>query len=291
MKGKFAARAMMTAGLALGAGLVIYGGWRLAEGDRKPAAQTQAAAPALSEAVVAARPISRGQRIAAEDLRTIRIAGPAPAGVLNAPTAAVGRIAAVDHAANQFVLSDSLTDGGGQAGLATLVPAGHRAIGIDVNEEIAVAHHLKPGDLVDVQVVLPAGVVRPTGDGPDASESRTLLQNIRILSITSGQSGDDATPAGARPGRTLTVAMTPEQVSTFALARAVGRYYLALRNPTDQAVTPAALARVSDLRGGAQAPATASQRPAAAPRARTAPAPIELVVGGRREWLRPGGAP
>lgn len=291
MKSSLIARSMIGAGIALGGALVMYGAWRMTRDDAAPPSPAPAAvdtAPS-AQAVVAARPIKRGQTISAADLGVIRIAGAAPAGVLPAPGIAVGRIAIVDYAPNQFVLASGVATNPGQAGLAALVPPGYRAISTDVTEEIAVANHLRPGDIVDIQIVLPASVIRPAGTGPDASEARTLLENIRVLAIGSGDVADPNAPAGGRVGRTLTLAMTPAQVSEFALARSLGRFYLTLRNPAD--LTPGAgVARVSDLRGGVSG-APVVRRQTYAPRPRPAAPSIELIVAGQREVLRPGGAP
>lgn len=285
---------LIMSGVLLGLLLIGYGLFRMTAGDRAPAK-----APAKVESVqvlTAARPIGRGQVIAPQDLKTTAVLGAPPAGALTGPAEAVGKVATADIQAQQLVLSSLVSSDPAAAGLALLVPVGQRVISIDTTDEIAVAGFLRPGDLVDIELVLPGDAIASRSGGGDLSESRTLLQNIQVMTVGPSLSGQaaDASPTGAAAARaaaneakTLTLAMTPEQVTQFMLARRLGRFYLSLRNPRDQAVSPPTRARVATIRG-APTP-TAPQAPrAAAPRRRAAPRPIELVVGGQRQVIYPG---
>src|SRR3546814_11871974 len=85
--------------------------------------------------------------------------------------------------------------------------------------------------------------------------------------------GESATPA-----RTVTLALRPDQLSAFTLARSLGAIYLALRNPADAAMPGPARAMLRDIRPGDTAPPTRiayRPTPAAAPRRA-----VEIVIGG-----------
>jgi pilus assembly protein CpaB len=298
MKRTTRAQMLVATGAVLAIALIVYGAWRITASDHKPATPvaTTSAQAGATQTVVAARPIYRGQTIVAADLGVLAVTGEAPAGAIKAIDGAVGKTAAVDIPQNQLVLASSLTGGAGGAGLAPLVPAGMRAISMDVTTEIAVANFVKPGDHVDVEIFLPKSVVNPQSQGADASEASGLLRNVLVLAVgpqtTAEPTEEDKKKspedqAAARDNRTITVAMTPEQVSKFVLARGLGRFYLTLRNPTDMDPGPASRAQLASIRGGAMArPVGAGgpvRRAAAAPRQ-----PIEVVVEGRREVIYPG---
>lgn len=178
--------------------------------------------------------------------------------------------------------------------LASLVPLGYRAISVQTTDEIAVSNLLQPGDVVDVQLVLGDAVLGrgANGAGPDRSEARTLLQAVRVVSVGAvTEPADRGERAGGRPiqARTMTLAMTPEQVNRFTLARSLGSFYLALRNPAEPETPQLAVATMPDLRGGGRA--SAAERPyrrAVRPApARPASEGVELVVAGERQVIFP----
>lgn len=297
MKRTTKAQMLVAGGAVLALALIVYGAWRItASGPRAtPGAATPAVQAGAVQAVVAAKPIYRGQTITAADLGVLAVTGEAPAGAIREISGAVGKAATVDIPQNQLVLTSSLTGGAAGAGLAPLVPAGMRAISMDVTAEIAVANFIRPGDHVDVEIFLPRGVVNPAAQGPDPSEASGLLRNILVLAVgpqTSAQPQDDAKSpdeqAQARENRTVTVAMTPEQVSKFVLARGLGRFYLTLRNPTDMDPGSAGRAQLASIRGGAMAATPVANAPRPVRRAAAPRQPIEVVVEGRREVIYPG---
>lgn len=263
MRAAVRARIGIAAGLGLGALLLIYGVSRLA-GEAQPAPPAPAA-QAVSHILVAARPIARGQTLSAGDLSTLAVQGEQPVGAVISQADAVGRVAVVDLAERQILTTTALSSNAADAGLSLMVKPGFRAITLDANDEIAVGSFLRPGDRVDVEVVTPPR----TGSG--LGEARSWLQNVEVLAIGGALApGQDASAQGPVAARTVTLAMTPAQVSRFVLGRSAGRFYLVLRNPGD-AAQPAPITRVA-ARGARPVP----------------PAAIEVVSGGRRQVLYPG---
>lgn len=288
---KAGGRLLMLSGGLLGAGLILYGVWRYSAGPVDTTARIAAPSQPVSQVVTAARPLVRGQLVAAADLKSTPILGAPPPGALTAPAQAAGKIAVVDIQAQQLILNSLISADAGAAGLAMLVPAGLRAISIDTTDDIAVGGFVRPGDVVDVEIVLPEDVVAGAASGPNRGESRMLLQNIRVLTVgpTLGQPSDkDADGKERARARALTLVMTPPQIAPFMLARKLGQFYLLLRNPQDRSVVADGRAVLASLRGGAAPPAMPRLITPVAARVRsTAPRAIELIVGGRRQLIYP----
>ena len=280
-------------GAITGLGLITVGVMRLNDRATPQAAATQPEMK-LSRLVTAAKPIERGQLIKASDLKATLVFGAPPPHSIVTPTQAVGRIATVDIQPQQLILNSLISSDPSAAGLAMLVPVGQRVISIDTSDEIAVGGFLRPGDSVDIEIVLPNETFGGT-TGPDRSEAHTLLQNVKVLTVgpslseAEPKSKDDAAKA-AQQRRSLTLAMAPEQLGQFTLARKIGRFYLVLRNPKDDAVVPQGRTVLAGLRGGQSAPADAVSYATPAPRRQPAPAPrpVELIVGGERQIIYPG---
>lgn len=294
VNGRPTGAALIALGAVTGLGLITVGVMRLNE--RASVQQAAAAQPdmKLSRLVTAAKPIERGQLIKASDLKATLVFGPPPPRSIVTPSHAVGRIATVDIQPQQLILSSLISADPSAAGLAMLVPVGQRVISIDTTDEIAVGGFLRPGDGVDIEIVLPNEAFGGTS-GADRSEAHTLLQNVKVLTV--GPSLSEAEPKSkdeaskiAQQRRSLTLAMLPEQLGLFTLARKIGRFYLVLRNPADDAVVPAGRTVLAGLRGGAPAPREAVSQSYAAPRARPVQQarPVELIVGGERQIIYPG---
>jgi pilus assembly protein CpaB len=257
-------------------------------------------APPVMVLAQATRPIKTGETITAA---MIRNAAGDPARFPFAATAAevVGKVATRDIAARALVARDAV---GMESKLAIRVPMGMRAVSIDTTAEIAVAGLVRPGDRVDVQVVYPGADAISGARGSGRSRVQALLQMVQVLAVgevvvgaqqASGVDGALASPPPPPPppARTVTLALSPEQVSTLSLAKSTGALTLSLRNPSDDARV--AVAMVASA-GPDPAPQPVLPRiaaaPAPAPRAapRTAPHAIELVVGDRRETIYSGSA-
>jgi pilus assembly protein CpaB len=116
---------------------------------------------------------------------------------------------------------------GSGLGLAPLIPPGMRAMAVRVNDVVGVAGFLLPGMRVDVLV---------TGRPPGRSDAftRTVLQNITVLSAgqtieTDGKSQSINTPV-------VTLLVSPSEAEVLTLANSEGHIQLVLRNSSDQRV-------------------------------------------------------
>jgi pilus assembly protein CpaB len=333
-------RLAVNAGFAGAAIFAAYGGYRALTVAPPPPPASPVAdappAPVYATVMATAAPVGRGEMLDPGKLRPLNLAADsAPAGAIRRPEEALGRVALTDIPAGQILFASSVSADPAQAGLAVLVPPGRRAVALRIADDIAVSNLVRPGDAVDVLLVLrgstvaagggaarvtflggaslpvpggglpgtPAGSPAPGGEG-DASETRMLLQNVRVLTVgdsvaarPEGAARDPQAPLHAEGAHTLTLALTPEQTERLTLARSVGTYGLALRNPKDAAEEPVRTITIQELRGIA-AQTTPASVPVAAALPLPAPGgetrrPIELIVGSEHRTIYsiPAGRP
>ncbi len=119
------------------------------------------------------------------------------------------------------VIEKKLGPKGTPPGLVANIPKGMRAFAIDVTEQSGVSGFILPGHRVDV-------IRYEQENGTSRAES--ILQNILVLA-----SGQVFTRAEERSltNRTVTLAVTPEQVDVLVSARAKGSLSLSLRGVND----------------------------------------------------------
>jgi pilus assembly protein CpaB len=230
-------------------------------------APAMVAAPAPSVAViVAARDLEAGRALAAADL-AVSMQPAMPAGAFANATALIGRVPVA-----RIPAGGALTEGLFASGFTASIAPGERAVAIHVDENNAVSNLVKPGDAVDVFVVLKRDSAAD-GEIP-ASHARLLLSKVRVLGFGDSTIGsNDATganlPGRASAARTAVLGVRVEDIDALTLAENSGRLMLALRNPADGDSAPALaatknqspLARaaagvsLATLNGGVAAPA------------------------------------
>lgn len=294
------AKLTMAVGLTAASAFLMLGIREMRDGAAM--ARQQGAAPVAAKAPVptallvqAARPIRIGETITAAMVRNA-VGDPARFPLAASAAEVVGKVATRDIAAKALIPRDAV---GMESKLAIRVPMGMRAVSIDTTAEIAVAGLVRPGDRVDVQVVYPGADALSGARGTGRSRAQALLQMVQVLAVgdivvgTPPQEGAAPPP----PARTVTLALTPDQVSTLSLAKSTGGLTLSLRNPADSAQVAVAVA-ASSLPEPVQTvvapmvmPRAAAPVAIAAPKPRPAPHAIELVVGDRRETIYSGSAP
>ena len=219
--------------------------------DRPPqVAQVEPAASRLVSVLTARQSIKRGQRVTRASFSEVRMEPPLPPGAIRANSTMVDGVALNDIAKGQIVLESSLLMGeDARPGLSILVPEGLRAVALRVNDEVSVGNFVRPNDRVDIYLVLPSDrVARARGQDirqGDHTESRLLLQNVLILST--GESLASLDGQNALRMKNITVAVSPEDALTLAIAKDVGEFYLALRNSADNAVVKRDWVHLEDL--------------------------------------------
>jgi len=154
----------------------------------------------------------------------------------------VGTVALVSIRKDEQVTRNKLTEPSIRTGLAPQVTPGKRAITVPVNDFTGVGKLIKPGDRVDLIVVL------EMGGGKENKLAKTLLQDVVILAV--GRNVTNNIPrlvereGGKEKVRSLTedfsfnsvtLEVDPAQAQTIALVSANGDgvLTLALRNNDD----------------------------------------------------------
>jgi pilus assembly protein CpaB len=210
--------------------------------------------------VVAAQPLALGATLSRENVKLRRVPeGLFPAGAFSRVEDVLERPVISAIQADEPVVEARIAAHGSGVGLAPLIPDGMRAISVRVNDVVGVAGFILPGMRVDVLV---------TGKPPDRAETvtRTVLQNVTVLSAGQTLQTDGKNPAINTPVVTLLV--TPGDAEALTLSNAEGHVQLVLRNTADRQVTGTRGRQLHELYGGVAVP----DRPAAAPKRYPPPA-------------------
>jgi pilus assembly protein CpaB len=248
----FAAAAMILAGLA---GLGAYVWLEQVETDLREEMRGTNRAQSV---VVANEDIPAGTAISAESVRLVSFPTEAiPEGVFDDASRVSGRIVVAPLRRNEPVLEPKLapvevTHGG----IAALTGRDKRAMAVRVDEVVAVAGFIQPGDRVDVLATL------HTDEEASRPITKIIVENVPVLAT--GERATDASkvaPGGNEDGpRVMTLEVSPPEAERLALASSEGRIHLVLRHPLNGAKAGTDGATVEGLLGrrrGAEAPAPA----------------------------------
>jgi len=201
-----------------------------------------------TQILVAGHTMELGTLIRDSDLRMADFSGTLPHGALLHKEDVVGRgvISAIYE--GEPILENRLAAKGAGAGLAATIPAGMRAVAVRVNEVVGVSGFVVPGMRVDVLI---AGNP-PSAKGDVGTVSKTLLQNIEVLSA--GQNFQKDSEGKAVQVQVVNLLVTPEQAEVLALASNETRIQLVLRNPLDTQTTKTTGVAMASLFSGAVRP-------------------------------------
>src|SRR5688572_8288382 len=117
-----------------------------------------------------------------------------------------------------------------------MLAAGNRAITINVDDLNSIAQMVRPGNLVDLFLILP-DMSDQTGNN---QQIVLLLQRLKVLATgqaVRGSAAEDArpgAPAGASRYTTFTFEVSPDQAARIALAQQLGTFRAVLRSEPDQ---------------------------------------------------------
>jgi pilus assembly protein CpaB len=202
--------------LAVVCGLgAMYGTSQLLSKDRNKR-------PVKEEMLVAVRALKIDEPLKPELFKTVSVPKEnVPVGSFKAHKDLVDRLVQIPILADEPVIEAKLAPKGTTAGLVSRIPKGMRAFAIDINETTGVSGFVLPGNRIDIIQGKPS---------PGHSQAELVLQNVLVLAA--GQ-------MFTRPedksilARTITLAVTPEQVETLVAARVKGPLTLSLRGVND----------------------------------------------------------
>jgi pilus assembly protein CpaB len=251
-----------------------------------------AARPSATTSVVAAKTdIKLGTVLTLNDISSIQIAGAVPKGAIQDKdkNSVVGRGVISELFEGEPIIDDRLS-GGKNGGLAAAIPLGMRACAVKVDEVVGVSGFATPGMRVDVLITgIPPGAPQNSTKG---SESRTLLQNIDVLSAGAEYQKDKDNPDKPKQVQVVNLLVTPDQAETLSLATNQVSIRLVLRNPLDTKIAQVAGTTTANLFVDPNA-SPAKRKPGAA-RKKVAPQTFSIdVMNGSKEseekFASPGG--
>ena len=193
--------------------------------------QAAKAAPTTVQIVLATRDIEVGTVLKEEDVKLADWPGAVPTGAAAKTQDIVGRGVITPIFAKEPIIESRIAPKGAGGGLAAMIPPGMRAVPVRVNEVVGVAGFVVPGMRVDVVI----SGQRPNGDASLGTLTRTLLQNLEVLSAgTDFKKDPEGKPVQVQ---VINLLVTPEQAELLSLASTQTQIQLVLRNPLDRDVT------------------------------------------------------
>ncbi len=206
--------------------------------NAEKAAQAQAAPQTL--AVIALRPLAAYQPIPRDSIVLAPVAVPPTSEYFNNVDRVAGQIPLTDIDTGAPVTQRYFSEGNA---LARIIPAGHQALALEINEVVATGGFLRPGDRVDVLVYLRGG------GGVEQPQARVLLPQARVLAyeeriidrpqgLKEEQGGPDQS---RRRVRTAVLAVPEKETTRVMLGASLGDIRLSLR---PQSLQPSADAAV-----------------------------------------------
>ncbi len=127
-----------------------------------------------------------------------------------------------------MILEEKVAAFGGGSALSAVIAPNKRAVTVRVNDVIGVAGFLMPGNRVDI--------VAAKKNGSYRYESRTLLENVKVLAVDQTASPEKDKPVIVRA---VTLELTSDEAEELVKATQEGMIQLALRNPLDDSLRPA----------------------------------------------------
>ncbi len=222
--------------IAIGAGGVAA---YLASGSSNtPAPAEPVAQLPTVDVLVAKNEIGLGQTVKPEDLQWQTWPSASASSVFikrserpDATNQFTGSIARSPFIAGEPIREQKLVKVDGSSGfMAAILPSGMRAVSTEITPETGAGGFILPNDRVDV--ILTQRFKNPDKPNlPDVVVSKPILMNIRVLAIDQAPREKDGQTTAV--GKTVTLELKPEQVSTLQAARQGGTLSLALRSIVD----------------------------------------------------------
>ena len=231
-------RLFIVMALALLSGLAAA--WLALNYLRQPENPIRTVEPAATEVVVAARDLSLGTVLTAEDVKLASWPGGLlPEGYTASVEEVLGRGVITNVVLNEPLISRKMAVKEAGGGLPIVIPEGMRGVSVRVDDVISIAGFVLPGTRVDVMVTLDQGAQQGN------PVTKLMLQNIPVL--TSGQIIEQDIDGEPIQVTVITLLVSPEEAEQLVLAATRGRIQLALRNTLDVDSVTTQGARLSNL--------------------------------------------
>ncbi len=177
------------------------------------------------QVAVAALDVSRGELLDVDHIKVVDWPAHAvPEGAVSDPAALIGKLTRIGMIANEPITESKLAKNRSSSLLSMLVPQGHRAMSVKVNEVTGISGFVGPGSRVDVLMS-----VRERDNEP--AKSKIILQGLEVLAVDQIIEQVDNKPVVVN---TVTLDVTPSSAEVLTLAANEGSLHLALRNDLDK---------------------------------------------------------
>ncbi len=235
-----------------------------AEQAQKAQAQVSVQEAKQTLAVVALRPLAAYEPIARDAIALVPVSVVPPSNYGNIDDV-VDKVPLVDIDAGAPVTQRYFREGNA---LVRVIPPGHQAVSVEVNDVVAVGGFVRPGDIVDVLLFLRGG-----GSATEP-QSRVLLESTRVLAYEEriidrpeGIKNDDKQRARTR---TAVIAVPEKDTTKLMLGASLGELRLALHGQARPGREEAVETPPDD-------PALAATTAGAKPAPTAAPAPDKAI--------------
>lgn len=227
------ARSLVFLFLAIGAAALaalVARGWMNAERASLVTKAAPSEAVAVTEVLVAKRPVAAGIFLKAEDLLWQPWPdGPLPDGYVvkgkGTLDTFVGAVVKAGINAGEPITEARVAKPGDRGFFAAVLSPGTRAVALAVNPTTGVSGFVFPGDHVDV--LLTHALPSKGQEQRSITATDTVLQDIRVIAID--QSTDDQSQAAVLV-KNVTLEATPKQAEVLNLAAQMGKVGLTLRS-------------------------------------------------------------
>jgi len=209
------------------ASLASWGVWKFMAAESRKTISLQG-----EKLVVASADIPIGSKLDISQVKTISMPKESfPKGGFTDPAAVAGRVVIKHLSAGDQITDQKLMPKEGATAtsgvMSYLVPKGHRAVTVGVNEVAGVAGFLAPNNRVDVVLTTPI-----PNDSKGETITKIVLQNVPVLATGQITEQKDGKPVVVP---TVTLDLTPEDSEKLVHAAHKGSLQLLLRNVIDTA--------------------------------------------------------
>ncbi len=180
--------------------------------------------------VVAAVEIPFGVKLEESQVKVISWQGnSAPQGAYSSKEQVVNKVTMNKFYPDEIITEKRVSEYLGGSTLSALISKEYRAISVRVDDVVGVAGFILPGNRVDI-------LATKKDRSANQANTRTLLQNIKVLAVDQEASQEKEKPAIVRA---VTLELKPEQAEVIVQAMQEGTIQLTLRNPLDNEVQEA----------------------------------------------------
>ncbi|MDO9140898.1 MAG: Flp pilus assembly protein CpaB [Methylobacter sp.] len=182
--------------------------------------------------VVAAVEIPFGVKLEESQVKVMAWPGnTTPKGAYSSKAQVVNKVTMNKFYPDEIITEKRISEYLGGSTLSALIAKDYRAVSVRVDDVVGVSGFILPGNKVDI-------LATKKDRSANEANTRTLLQNIKVLAVDQEASQEKEKPAIVRA---VTLELKPEQAEIMVQAMQEGTIQLSLRNPLDDTVDSAPL--------------------------------------------------